>query len=160
MKTARIIAASALLACGWAVYAKPVAPAAPSPKELVAARQAGMSLAAATLGSIRGGSANAASLKPFAFPASGLAKWGAAMPALFARNTKLVPSRARPEVWTDKAGFAAKTAEFADATRALAAAAAADDRPGFDAALATVAASCKGCHDSYQVPAPTPPKAG
>lgn len=160
MKAARLIAVGALLVSGWALYAKPVKPAAPSPQEIVAARQAGMALSAATLGGIRNGSANAPSLKAFTFQSGGLAKWAAAMPALFSATTKAVPSRAKPEVWSDKAGFAAKTADFADATRALAAAAAADDRPAFDAALARVGASCKGCHDTYQAPPPAPPKAG
>jgi cytochrome c556 len=160
MKAARIIAASALLASGWALYAKPAKPSAPSPQEIVAARQAGMALSAATFGAIRNGSANAPAVKAFAFQTGGLAKWAAAMPALFAASTKEMPSRAKPEVWSDKAGFAARTADFADATKALAAAAAADDRPAFDAALARVGASCKGCHDTYQVQVPAPPKAG
>ena len=33
----------------------------------------------------------------------------------------------------------------------------ADDKAAFDAALASTAASCKGCHDSYQVPPPAKP---
>ena len=39
-------------------------------------------------------------------------------------------------------------------------AAKADDKVAFDAALASTAASCKGCHDTYQVPPAPPPKAG
>ncbi|MFM5948443.1 MAG: cytochrome c [Novosphingobium sp.] len=99
------------------------------------------------------------SAENLAFPAGGLAKWAAAAPALFADSTKGVPSRAMPTVWTDKAGFAAKAKAFADSTRALADAAKEEDKAAFDAALASTAASCKGCHDSYQVQAAPPPKA-
>jgi cytochrome c556 len=160
MIAARIIIAGALLATGWAVYAKPVAkPVSPSPQDLVLARQAGMAMSASNLNLLRGASTNGAPLKSLAFPASSLAKWAAAAPALFADSTKGVPSRAMPAVWTDKAGFAARAKAFADSTRALADAAKAEDKAAFDAALASTAASCKGCHDSYQVQAAPPPKA-
>jgi cytochrome c556 len=82
------------------------------------------------------------------------------MPALFAPSTRAVASRAKPEVWANQADFAAKAAAFAAASKALAAAAQADDKAAFTSALASTGASCKGCHDSYQVPPPPPPKVG
>ncbi len=161
MIAARLVIAGALLATGWAVYAKPAPrPAAPSPQELVLARQAGMAMSATTLNLLKGASANGAPLKGLAFSAGGLAKWAAAMPALFADNTKGVPSRATAKVWTQKADFMVKSKAFADSTKALADAAKAEDKVAFDAALASTAASCKGCHDTYQVPPAPPPKAG
>ncbi|MFM2300735.1 MAG: hypothetical protein RLZZ84_471 [Pseudomonadota bacterium] len=156
MKTARIIAAAALLASAWAVSAKPVpAPAssaAPSPAQLVMLRQSGMDMSATTLNLIKGGSANGMPLKSLGFAANGLAKWAQAMPALFADGTRPVPSRARAEVWTNKADFAAKSAAFSAATKALAAAIAAEDQTAFASALASTGAACKGCHDTYQAP--------
>lgn len=161
MIAARIVIAGALLAGAWAVSAKPAAkPVGPAPQDLVLARQAGMAMSAATLNLIKGSSTNGAPLKNLAFPAGGLAKWAAASPALFAESTRGVPSRALPAVWTNKADFAAKAKAFADATRALADAAKAEDKAAFDAALASTAASCKGCHDSYQAPPGPAPKAG
>jgi cytochrome c556 len=161
MIAARIVIVGALFVTGWAVYARPAArPAAPTGQDLVLARQAGMTMAASTLNLLRGASTNGTPLKNLAFPAGGLAKWAAAAPALFADSTRSVPSRALPAVWSDKAGFAAKAKDFADSTRALAAAARAEDKTAFDAALASTAASCKGCHDSYQAPPAPPPKAG
>jgi cytochrome c556 len=155
MNTARLVLAGALLASGYAVYAKPAPrPTAPTGKELVTARQAGMDMAAATLILLKNASANGAPLKTLAFPASGLAKFAGVAPALFSDNTKGVASRAKPNVWTDRAGFEAKAADFANATKALAAAAAAEDKAAFDAALASTGMSCKGCHDTYQVPPP------
>ncbi|PKB13307.1 cytochrome c556 [Novosphingobium kunmingense] len=155
MRTATFLIATGLALTGWAALAKPVAaPASPTPAEIVAARQAGMAMSAATFTTIRTANAAGTPMKDLAFAAGALAKWGASMPALFHPSTRTVTSRAKPEVWTDKPGFAARTAAFADATRALAAAAKADDKVAFAAALASTGAACKGCHDSYQVPPP------
>jgi cytochrome c556 len=161
MIAARVTIAGALLATAWAAYAAPVGKTGgPAPQDLVMARQAGMAMSVSNLNLLRGASSNGTPLKNLVFPASSLAKWAAAMPALFADSTKGVPSRALPAVWSDKAGFAAKAKAFSDSTKALADAAKADDKAAFDAALASTAASCKGCHDSYQVPPAPPPKAG
>lgn len=160
MIAARIVIAAALLVTGWAAVAKPAEPAAPSPQDLVLARQAGMTMAASTLNLLRGASANGTPLKNLAFPAGGLAKWAEAAPSLFAESTRDVPSRARAAVWTNPDDFAAKAKVFGDSTKALAAAARAEDKAAFDAALASTAASCKGCHDSYQAPPAPPARAG
>lgn len=155
MKIASFLIAAGLALTGWAALAKPgAAPAAPTAAEVVAARQAGMAMGAASFSSIRAASTAGTAPKDLAFAAGGLAKWGAAMPALFTPSTKAIPSRSKPEVWSDKAGFAARSAAFAEATRALAAAAKANDSTAFAAALASTGAACKGCHDSYQVPPP------
>jgi cytochrome c556 len=162
MKTARIIALAALATTAFAVQAqtkpakqtKPASVEAPSPEDIVAARQAAMVMSVGATSAMRSAAANGAPVKNLAFVASGVAKWGASLPAMFAPNTAKVPSRAKPEVWTDQAGFAAKAKEFADATAALAAAAKADDKEAFAAALASTNASCKGCHDSFQAPPP------
>lgn len=166
MKTARIIALAAIAATAFAAQAqtkpakaaKPAAaaaaPAGPSGAEIVAARQASMVLSVGSLSALRSASASGTPVKNLAFVAGGIAKWGAALPAMFADNTKAVHSRAKPEVWSDKAGFAAKAKDFADATAALSAAAKADDKEAFAAALASTGASCKGCHDSYQIQMP------
>jgi cytochrome c556 len=161
MIATRIVLAGALLTTGWAVYAKPVSikPAAPTAQDLVLARQAGMAMSASTLNLLRGASTNGTPLKNLAFPAGGLAKWAAAAPALFADSTRTATSRALPAVWTNKADFAAKAKAFADSTKALANAAKAEDKAAFDAALASTAASCKGCHDTYQAPSGPAPKA-
>lgn len=158
MKLARIAALTALGMTAFALQAKPApAPAGPGAAQLVAARQAGMDLSATSVNLLKGASANGTPLKSLAFSANGLAKWAAAMPALFAPSTKGQPSRAKPEVWTNPADFAAKADAFAQATKALAAAAAAEDKDGFASALASVGGACKGCHDSYQAPPPAKP---
>lgn len=158
MDAARIALYGAVLAMGSALYAKPAPrPAAPSPQDIVTTRQAGMDMAVSTLTLLKNASANGAPLKSLAFPASGLAKFAGVLPSLFSDSTKGLPSRAKPAVWTDRAGFQAKAADFAAAAKALTTAAAAEDKPAFDAALASVGASCKGCHETYQLPPPAKP---
>ena len=158
MNTSRIALIAALLATGGALYAKPTArPSGPAAQDIVATRQAGMGMSAATLTLIKNASANGVPLKNLRFNASSLAKWADALPSLFSENTRGLTSRAMPTIWTDRAGFMAKAGEFSTAAKALAAAAAAEDKPAFDAALASVGASCKGCHDTYQKSPPAKP---
>jgi len=159
MNIARIVLAGALVSAAVSLYAKParhsaILPPAPSPAELVEARQSAMDLSAATLTLLRGSAANGAPLKSLSFPAIGLAKWGAALPGLFARSTSGLSSRALPQVWSNRADFEEKAKALADSARALATAAAAEDRAAFDSALASTAAACKGCHELYQAAPP------
>ena len=155
MRAAHIFLAGALLTSAYAVYAKPMEhTGAPSGAELVNARQAGMDMSAATLTLLKNASSNGVPLKNLAFPASGLDKWAVVLPSLFSENTKGVTSRAKPAVWMDRPGFNARTQTFVDATKALGAAAAADNKPAFDAALASTGAACKRCHESFQVQPP------
>ncbi len=162
MKTARIIALAALATTAFAVQAqtkaakqtKPAAVAAPSAEEIVAARQSAMVMSVGATSAMRSAAANGTPVKNLAFIADGVAKWGAALPAMFAPSTAKASSRAKPEVWTDAAGFAVKAKAFADATAALATAAKADDKDAFTAALASTNAACKGCHEAYQAPPP------
>ena len=155
MHVARLCLAAALLTSGYAVYAKPIEHAgAPSGAELVTARQAGMDMSAATLTLLKNASTNGVPLKNLAFSSSGLAKWALVLPTLFSENTKGLTSRAKPAVWMDRTGFNTKAQTLIDATKALGAAAAADNKPAFDAALASTGAACKGCHENFQVQPP------
>jgi cytochrome c556 len=161
MKLSKIALCCALLCADAALYAKPVPrPTGPSSQQLIAARQAGMALSAATLKSLYDNRTNAKSVKTLAFQARALAKWSEAMPALFAAGTMNLASNAKPQVWTNKPDFAAKAKVFADATSALSAAAFSDDGAAFDAALDRTADACQGCHETYRVTPPSPPKAG
>ena len=161
MKPARIVAGAALLIAAWGAQAKvraPAAPPAPTAQNIVNAREAAMILSASALGAVRGVAAKPDSVKGAAFPASGLAKWAAALPAMFPASTRHVPgTRAKPEIWTNQADFKVKAAAFASATAALANAAKADDKVALSAAVESTAAACKACHDIYQVPPPPKP---
>lgn len=59
-------------------------------------------------------------------------------------------TEARDTIWTDRAGFDAKLAEFAEAVDA-AIAANPQDLDALNAAAGPVFKTCKGCHEEYRV---------
>lgn len=161
MKTPRIIGAAALLIAAWGVQAKvraPAAPPVPTAQDIVNARQAAMVMSVNVLGSIRGSALRPDSTKPATFPARGLAKWAATLPAMFPASTRNLPgTRAKAEIWSSRADFEAKAAAFVTSTNAIVSAAQADDHDALFAAVESTAAACKACHDAYQVPPPPKP---
>ena len=58
-------------------------------------------------------------------------------------------SRAKPEIWTDRAGF---DKAMKDAQAAAAALAAVTDEAAYGNALKNLGGSCKTCHDMYRLP--------
>lgn len=155
-----VLAAAALTLAGAALAAPTKYNPHPNstPAEIVAARQAAMMLGAGSMGGIRATLDKADSIKGAAFAARGLAAWGRAIPGLFPASTKgFAGSRAKTEIWTNRADFGAKAAALATAADKLAAAAAADDKAAATAAAMEVAGTCKACHDAYQAPPPARP---
>lgn len=70
--------------------------------------------------------------------------WGAD-----AAKGETVASRAKPEIWTDAAGFAASGEAYG---KAVAGVAAATDEASFKAAFPALGAACQGCHEKFQAP--------
>ena len=58
-------------------------------------------------------------------------------------------SRAKPEIWTDAAGF---EKGMKDAHAAAVALQAVSDEAAFGPALGALGATCKSCHDKYRLP--------
>lgn len=69
----------------------------------------------------------------------------------FTADSKSVNSEAKPEIWSDAAGFKAAQDKFNQAMTKLTAAADSGDLDKVRAAYGDVGASCKACHDSYRV---------
>jgi cytochrome c556 len=59
-------------------------------------------------------------------------------------------TRARPEIWTNRADFDERLREFHDHVAQLAQITARHDNAAFKAAATTVAQDCKSCHDHYR----------
>jgi cytochrome c556 len=59
-------------------------------------------------------------------------------------------SKAKPEIWTNMAGFEAKAVALQQATAALAAAAPTLTQATLGAALGPVGGACGGCHNDFQ----------
>lgn len=70
-----------------------------------------------------------------------------------ASNTGLPDTKAKPEIWSDKAGFDKKLNEFREHSATLAKVSASETSASdaFKAAAAAVAQDCKGCHEAYKV---------
>jgi cytochrome c556 len=151
------LAALALAGCAQdrpATAGDPAAAAAgQTPQQLVAARQAAFHLSGAAMGNMKAAIDRGDEPKSQAYAARGVARWARALPTTFPDATNgLGPSRAKPEIWADKADFEAKAAAYAEAANALAAAAAGGDKAAFAAAHQATVATCKACHDLYQAP--------
>jgi cytochrome c556 len=148
--------AAALAAAGCVRNPPPAAASeagAQSPAQLVAARQSAFHLSAAAMGSMKAAIDRGDDPKSQAFAARGVAKWAKALPATFPAGTASVtPSRARAEIWANRADFEAKAAAYAGAADALVAAAAGGDQAAFATAHAATGATCKACHDLFQAP--------
>lgn len=61
-----------------------------------------------------------------------------------------IPSRAKPEIWTDKAKFAEAAEKFQAEAVKLNAAAKTGNLDNIKAAMPGLGGSCKGCHDAFQ----------
>ncbi len=68
----------------------------------------------------------------------------------FGPGTDVGTHRARPEVWSDAAGFKAASEKLPALTARLADVAKSGDQAALKAAFGDVAAACKACHDKYQ----------
>jgi len=62
-------------------------------------------------------------------------------------------TRAKPEIWTERAKFDAMAAKLQEETAKLVVAARTGQLDPFKAAVGAVGQSCNACHDAYQRPA-------
>ncbi|MBT3370066.1 MAG: cytochrome c [Rhodospirillaceae bacterium] len=74
------------------------------------------------------------------------------MGLLFPDGSGGAGTRAKPEIWTDAAGFSAKIDALAAVTPTLVAAAKTGDAGAIGGALKIVGKYCGGCHKPYRVP--------
>lgn len=125
------------------------APADPT-AELIAGRKAAFLLSGALFGQIKAGVDRGDDPKTLGFSTRALSRWATALPGMFPAGSGAAPSEALLAVWSDRAGFEAKAADYAAATAKLADLARAGDKPGFAAQFAVVGGTCKACHDAYR----------
>ena len=121
-----------------------------TPEQIVAARQAGYVLSGGSFAAMKAAADSGADVKQLTFGARSLARWARTLPTLFPAGTNLPNSHARPEIWSDRAGFEARAAAYADAARLLAEAAQTGNRDAFLAQWTATRATCGACHDSYK----------
>jgi len=82
-----------------------------------------------------------------------IASLGAALPTWFPKGSGVEArpkSLAKPDVWSDAAGFGAAAAKLKDETAKLNQAALSGDLAAVKAQLRPTGGACKGCHDKYR----------
>jgi cytochrome c556 len=80
---------------------------------------------------------------------------GVALPTWFPKGSGPetgLKTAAKPEVWTDAAGFEAAAGKFQTETAKLADVASAGDLDAIKAQVRATGGACKNCHDSYRGP--------
>lgn len=151
MKRIMMAAALGLLCLGGAAGAQNArTPAA----DIVEGRQGAMMLSGVAMGSLKAAIDAGQPLGSQRFPTRALARWAHAVPGMFPAGSGAeagVPTNAKPEVWSDRAGFEARAADYAVAAGRLAELAGGEDAAAFAAQWAAVRATCQACHDGYKV---------
>lgn len=154
-----------VVAASFLVMATPVAPEAAwaglvpqlatvtvSADTIIAARQSAYDLQNGIAEAMKDGIAHDASPKSFVNAAKALARYGTVIPSLFPTGTETGGgTKAKPEIWSDRAGFEKAASNFNEAALALQARAEADDKPGFAAAFEAMGKTCGACHRAYRV---------
>ena len=86
--------------------------------DIIQGRQGGMALSGAAMGSIKAAIDAGQAPSTQRFSTRALSRWAHAVPGLFPEGSGPeagVQTNARPEIWTDRAGFEAKAADYAAA---------------------------------------------
>jgi cytochrome c556 len=146
------------LLLGLALTAIPLAAAAQSqapapsltPEQIVEARRAAFFLSGGSFAQMKATADAGGDVKGLVFPARTLARWARTLPSMFPAGSAVPPSKAKAEIWSDRAGFEAAAAAYAEAAGRLAEAAQAGDRAAFVARWTEVRGACGACHDAYR----------
>lgn len=118
--------------------------------DAIAGRQAAFRMSAALVGGMKGVVERGDDVAGQAFAARAIASWAKAIPGMFPAGSDGAPSNALPTVWTDRAGFEAKAADYAAAAAKLADLAKAGDKAGFAAQYGELGKTCGACHSSFR----------
>ena len=121
------------------------------PDDIIAGRQAAYDLQQGVFAAMKGTIDAGGSVKPLTDGAKGLVSWGAAIPGMFPVGTESGHNtKAKPEIWSDSAGFAKAAADFQAAATKLVALAEADDKAGFADQFKATGATCGACHRQFR----------
>jgi len=142
MRKALLFGATALLATATMARAD-----GPNPIEI---RQAGLDLLSADFAGIRAVVEAKGDIKKLEPSAKAIARFAALMPALFPVGSDKGETKAKPEIWSDNAGFVKDAAALGAAATKLAELAKAGDADGVAAQVKAVGAACGACHKDYR----------
>ena len=119
--------------------------------QVIAMRQSGMALVGGFAETVKAGIAAGADVKQYNDGAEALVEFAGIYPALFPDGTqKGHDTKAKAEIWSDRAGFEKANATYLAAAEKFVAATKSGDKAAFADAWKTVGQSCGGCHRNYK----------
>ena len=125
-----------------------------TPDQVIAARQAGYDLMYGDVTGMKAAVESKLDVKDFKDAADAIVSWSRVIPTLFPDGTQQGHNtKAKPNIWSDRAAFEKDAANLTDqATKLaqLAQLAEAGDKAGFATQFKTTATACKTCHDTYK----------
>ncbi|HEY1932037.1 MAG TPA: cytochrome c [Acetobacteraceae bacterium] len=117
----------------------------------IASRQAGQDLLAGDFSGINAVVKANGSAKTLEKPAAALARWMHQFPTLFPPGSdKGDNTKAKPEIWSDPAGFNKAADDFVAQANKLVMLAKADDAASMPAQVKAVGAACVACHKKFK----------
>ena len=135
----------------------PVGPLPPAsfadPQDAIAARKDAMKTDGKIFKAMKAAVEAGAPVRPFAADVQWQVEWGKQMTAMFPPGSETGhDTKAKPNIWTDKAGFDRFSGDMVAAAQKLVVAANADDQAGFGDAFHELGKACGGCHKAYAYP--------
>lgn len=129
-----------------------LSPARADGPDVIAIRQSGYDLVNAAMAAMKTGIASGQDVKNLADTAEAVEDWSKLIPSLFPPGSDHGgETKAKPEIWTDRAGFEKAALNFTTEAGKLTALAKAGDSAGFAAQFQTTGKSCSACHRSYRM---------
>lgn len=123
-----------------------------TPDQIVAVRKAMMNLQQGVLGSMKAAVDEKADVKSLVPGAKGLSISAHVIVSMFPVGTETANgTKAKPEIWSDPAGFAKAQANMVEAAEKLVPLAEANDKAGFATQFAALGRTCGGCHREYKM---------
>jgi cytochrome c556 len=128
-----------------------LAAVAATPDEIIADRQAGYKHIGELFKAMKEAIDSGGDVTAFAPKATEIGDWGRKIPTLFPPGTETGhKTHARPEIWSDRAGFDKDAANLSTQADKLSQVAATGDKAAFAAQWKATAQACGTCHHSYR----------
>lgn len=122
-----------------------------TPDEIIAVRQALMDLQQGNANAMKAAVDGGTDVKPLTFGAKAIVASTKVIPNLFPAGTeKGHNTRAKPEIWSDRAGFDKAAANATAQAEKLVQLADANDKAGFAAQFQQLGQACGACHRPYR----------
>ena len=151
MKTTALLGVAALVLGGSGFALAQGGGVSLQPDEIIAGRQAAFDLQGGVMAAMKGAVESGQEVKPLAAGAKGILAWARAIPTMFPVGTERGHNtKAKPEVWSDRAGFEKAAANLATQAEKLAQLADANDKAGFATQFQATGQACGACHRPYR----------